>query len=294
MNWEASIPVVARFKSCVYSISLPGIADSNPVRGMSVCLLWLLCMLSGRGLCVWLITRPDESYRLWCVVVCDLENSIMIKPRSSLGRSATGQKIHVTTLNSFRRVYIAAAFYCSCILLQYVKLHSYCTASLMARCTCLLMSSCRYPMPMSAAMQCNAKICEPSSAGNACSNPTDGTMFVSCVCYFGKDLCDGLNTCLEESYRLCVCVCVCVEFCVIWKHIKKRGCLSWRSALEPQEKIKRVPSGCSPLDVVLKKEPHRVWTWWWYLDKICLILANVESPDLQEMSDGPPTKSRPP
>ena len=31
-------------------------------------------MLSGRGLCEELITRPEESYRLWCVVVCDLEN----------------------------------------------------------------------------------------------------------------------------------------------------------------------------------------------------------------------------
>ena len=30
-------------------------------------------MLSGRGLCDELITRPEESYRLWCVVVCDLE-----------------------------------------------------------------------------------------------------------------------------------------------------------------------------------------------------------------------------
>ena len=32
-------------------------------------------MLSGRGLCEELITRPEESYRLWCVVVCDLETS---------------------------------------------------------------------------------------------------------------------------------------------------------------------------------------------------------------------------
>jgi len=29
----------------------------------------------GRGLCDELITRPEESYRLWCVVVCDLETS---------------------------------------------------------------------------------------------------------------------------------------------------------------------------------------------------------------------------
>ena len=32
------------------------------------------CVLSGRSLCDELITRPEESYRLCCVVVCDLEN----------------------------------------------------------------------------------------------------------------------------------------------------------------------------------------------------------------------------
>jgi hypothetical protein len=32
------------------------------------------CVLSGRGLCDELITRPEEFYRLCCVVVCDLEN----------------------------------------------------------------------------------------------------------------------------------------------------------------------------------------------------------------------------
>jgi hypothetical protein len=33
------------------------------------------CVLSGRGLCDGLITRPKESYRLWHVVVCDQETS---------------------------------------------------------------------------------------------------------------------------------------------------------------------------------------------------------------------------
>ena len=33
--------------------------------------------LSGRGLCDELITRREESYRLCCVVVCDLETSRM-------------------------------------------------------------------------------------------------------------------------------------------------------------------------------------------------------------------------
>ena len=37
-------------------------------------------MLSGRGLCDELITRPEESYRLWCVVVCDVETSRMGAP----------------------------------------------------------------------------------------------------------------------------------------------------------------------------------------------------------------------
>jgi len=36
--------------------------------------------LSGSGLCDELITRPEESYRLCCVVVCDLETSRMGAP----------------------------------------------------------------------------------------------------------------------------------------------------------------------------------------------------------------------
>jgi len=36
--------------------------------------------LSGRGLCDELITRPEESYRLCCVVVCDLETSRLGAP----------------------------------------------------------------------------------------------------------------------------------------------------------------------------------------------------------------------
>ena len=36
------------------------------------------CVLSGIGLCDELITRPEESYRLWCVVVCDLKTTKFI------------------------------------------------------------------------------------------------------------------------------------------------------------------------------------------------------------------------
>jgi hypothetical protein len=37
-------------------------------------------VLSGRGLCNELIAHPEESYLLWCVVVCDLETSRICAP----------------------------------------------------------------------------------------------------------------------------------------------------------------------------------------------------------------------
>jgi len=40
---------------------------------MSVCCE--CCVLLGRGICDGLITHPEESYRMWCVVMCDLETS---------------------------------------------------------------------------------------------------------------------------------------------------------------------------------------------------------------------------
>jgi len=47
---------------------------------MDVCVCSECCVLSSRGLCDELITCPEEPYRLWCVVVCDLETSIMRRP----------------------------------------------------------------------------------------------------------------------------------------------------------------------------------------------------------------------
>jgi len=37
-------------------------------------------VMSGRGLCDELITPPDESNRLWWVVMCDLDTSWMRRP----------------------------------------------------------------------------------------------------------------------------------------------------------------------------------------------------------------------
>jgi hypothetical protein len=55
------------------------------------------CVLLGRGLCDGLITRPEESYRLCCVVVCDLETSPRIRmPRPALGCSAIGKNYNLS------------------------------------------------------------------------------------------------------------------------------------------------------------------------------------------------------
>jgi hypothetical protein len=50
------------------------IVGSNPTGGIDIC--FKCCVLSRRGVCFGLITRPEESYRVWYVVVCDLENSM--------------------------------------------------------------------------------------------------------------------------------------------------------------------------------------------------------------------------
>jgi len=63
------------------------------------------CVLSGRGLCDELITRPEESYWLWCVTVCDLETSRLRRPWPALGRSATEKKNH-TIVHKHHMFYI--------------------------------------------------------------------------------------------------------------------------------------------------------------------------------------------
>ena len=57
-----SIPVVARFKTSVSILSLAGIAGSIPAWGAWMSSCRECCVLSSRGICVGLITRPDESY----------------------------------------------------------------------------------------------------------------------------------------------------------------------------------------------------------------------------------------
>jgi len=52
-------------------------------------------VLSGTGLCVGPITRPEKSYRLWCVVVCDLETTWMRRSWPASGLSATWELFQI-------------------------------------------------------------------------------------------------------------------------------------------------------------------------------------------------------
>ena len=73
-TWYKPVPVAARSKALVHGHSPAEIVgfESNRRHGY-LSVNCECCVLSGRGLRDELITRPEESYRLWCVVVCDLE-----------------------------------------------------------------------------------------------------------------------------------------------------------------------------------------------------------------------------
>jgi len=81
------VPVAVRSAAAHFT----GIVGSKPAEVMDVCLCEC-CVLSGRGLCDELISRPEESCRLRCVVLCDLETSCCRRPWSELDHSDKRKK----------------------------------------------------------------------------------------------------------------------------------------------------------------------------------------------------------
>jgi len=81
-NLIISIPVAARSKAWVCGRSVAAIADSNPAGGTDVCCECFV--LSGRGLCVWLITRPEKSAECG-LSECDSEASTVWRPWPTRG-----------------------------------------------------------------------------------------------------------------------------------------------------------------------------------------------------------------
>jgi hypothetical protein len=85
--------VAARSKALVYGRSPAAIVDSNPTWAW----MFFCCVLLGSGLCDELITRPEESYRLSRVVVCDQETSC---DEEAIARAGLQYKKTILNLNS--------------------------------------------------------------------------------------------------------------------------------------------------------------------------------------------------
>jgi len=81
--------VAAQCKAWVCGRLLAGIVGSSPAGDLDVCLLGVLFVVR----CVGLITRPEESYRVWCVAECDREASISRRPWTTRGCCAMRKKI---------------------------------------------------------------------------------------------------------------------------------------------------------------------------------------------------------
>jgi hypothetical protein len=67
--------VAAWPKAYVCGRSSAEILGSNPTGGDGCLSVVECCVLPDRDLCDELISRPEKSYRLYCVVMCDLETS---------------------------------------------------------------------------------------------------------------------------------------------------------------------------------------------------------------------------
>jgi hypothetical protein len=97
---EAKARYLARSKAWVCGRSLAGIVGSNSA-GAWISVSCECCMLLGRGRCVGLITRPEESYRVWRV--CDSEASIMRRPWPTRGCCARKKRPDIGLLRHRRR-----------------------------------------------------------------------------------------------------------------------------------------------------------------------------------------------
>ena len=111
------IPVAARYKAWVCGCSLVGIPDSKTARGVDVYLVWVLCVY-GRVFCVGLITRPEESYRLWWVSECDREASILRRRRPTRGCCDMKNNIIITNRTRF---YCNIELLCECVIDLYCR-----------------------------------------------------------------------------------------------------------------------------------------------------------------------------
>jgi hypothetical protein len=108
LSHACPIPVAARSKAQISAARLLILwVLITPRAWMSVCCE--CCVLSGGGLCDELITRPEEPYRLCCVVVCDLETSWKKRPWSTGSCCAINKQTH-TLVAMYRSIAFTCVF----------------------------------------------------------------------------------------------------------------------------------------------------------------------------------------
>jgi hypothetical protein len=96
------------------------------------------CVLSDRGLCDELITRPEESYRMWRVVVCDLEKNLKIAEAMTRWVAAPQKKISLHLVSYFHNYMTMHGFMnVQCYTFKKTVLHSGISASIMSNLTFL-------------------------------------------------------------------------------------------------------------------------------------------------------------
>jgi len=149
------------------------------------------CVLSGRGLCDRLIIRPEESYRLCCVVVCDLETSWMRRPWSTGGcctknkqtkklshkrydfRKVIGHKMCVF---SFTKTFVCSIFLSKKKWARYDK-----------KCILVFIHSTLYSYPILMKLEFSRQIFEKYSNIKFHENPLRGSRDVACGQRDGQD-----------------------------------------------------------------------------------------------------------
>jgi hypothetical protein len=102
---------------------------SNPTGGMDVCRE--CCVLSGRGPCDELITRLEESYRLWCVIVCDPENLMNEEALAHKGGGGLSRRTQTNILiisfpnQAYTNTFHFSLFFISMFVLSFFSLPSF-------------------------------------------------------------------------------------------------------------------------------------------------------------------------
>jgi hypothetical protein len=86
------VPVAVLSNAYVCGHSPAEIVGLTPSRGMDACELLVFCVV--RGLSVGLISRPEESCRLWCVVVLLYRNLMNKEAIARVGPQRQKKNIH--------------------------------------------------------------------------------------------------------------------------------------------------------------------------------------------------------